>query len=145
MKASSKLASLIAVFALSPLVAVADPMEFEVSVFCPNVGNGFNSLAHFGDYIAGNGEELLGGQRRNVYFKSTESIASKIPAGFTNYKNKKATYDSTTGSVTCSYSTYLYDAPEFSVSYTLTNGKGGIVTHQTDERITFRLPIGFKA
>lgn len=142
----STLASVLAVFALTPIVALADPTDLEVNVFCPYTSGAGNVLANHGDYIAGNGEEIVNGMgRKTIYFKSTDSLPQNIPAKLNNYRHEKAEYDSTTARVSCVYTSFMEGEPSFNVSYTLTNGRGGMIIAQTPDHVTFRLPVGFKA
>jgi len=79
-----------------------------------------------------------------VYFKS-EGIPSNTPGSLTNYFNDAAAYDSTTGRVSCSYQSNISTDPYFTVSYTLTNGRGGAVQGQTNNAISILFPVGLKA
>lgn len=145
MKASIRLASFIAVFALTPAVAFADPTELEVSVFCPAITGTTNVLANYGSYVGGKGEEIMGPTGRKIIYFKSDNLPSGVPAKLTNYRPQEADYDSTNGRVACSYVSYRDGEPRFSVSYTLTNGIGGIVTDRSVSHVVFRLPLGFAA
>lgn len=145
MKVSLIAASIASLLALTPAIAVADPTELDIRVVCPGTYGYNNVLTHHGDYVAGYGEEFIdrvGGKQ--IYFKST-TLADNTPKDLSNYRNEKVEYDSTSGRVSCTYSSNQNQEPLLSVSYTLTNGKGGIVTSQSFNEIAIRLPLGLRA
>ncbi len=125
-------------------VVTADPVSVSTYVACPGTQNGSSQLTNFGNYIAGFGSQSLLSQTVFVYFKS-EGIPSNTPGNLTNYFNDAAAYDSTTGRVSCSYQSSISTDPYFTVSYTLTNGRGGAVQGQTNNAISILFPVGLKA
>jgi hypothetical protein len=140
MKGNFTLASLFSVLALTPMLALANPAELDVTVFCPAVTN---TLSNYGDYIAGKGYAIVGNNGRNpVYFKSTSPLAPNTPTKLDNYRHEIADYDSTTGSVSCSYTNYDATKASFTVSYTLTNGKGGVVVVNSNDYVSIKLNVG---
>lgn len=141
------LASILSVSALTlmPCVASADPVGVKIDVKCPAAGsNGPDALANFGDVIAGYGQEVVTNQNNPIYFKSTAPLAPNTPSKLSNYRNDSVDYDSTTGTVSCNYVSLIYPEPRISVSYVLTNGKGGIVTNQAGDYVSITLPVGFR-
>ncbi|QRN02824.1 hypothetical protein GH742_02455 [Legionella sp. MW5194] len=136
------LVSLISGLALTSLVH-ASPIGVTVDIFCP-MAMGSNALTNFGDYIAGYGYENLLSQNNLIYFKS-DSVPTDLPTQLTNYFNEMVNYNSTTGRVTCGYVSNLPTEPRFTVSYYLTNGKGGAVQWQSSNSINIILPMGITA
>lgn len=144
MKISPIFASLLLIFtlALAPAIATADHVgiSIKVDVVCP-IPN-LDVLTNYGDYAEGNGKEMIHGQNMTeVRFKSS-SLPAHMPNKLNNYRNESANYDSTTGQVSCSYTSTNPAEPRFTVSYTLTNGKGGTVLLQFNEFVTIKLPVG---
>lgn len=133
--------SLISGLALTSLVN-AGPVGVTVDIFCPIMGS--NALTNFGDYIAGYGYENLLSQNNLIYFKS-DSLPTDLPAQLNNYFNEYVNYNSTTGRITCGYISNLTSEPRFTVSYYLTNAKGGAVQWQSSNSINIILPLGIKA
>lgn len=130
------------VLALSPLSASADPVGLRVTIQCPGIAGNQNVITNFGDYVGGSGMEIMDNQNPfPVYFKSV-SLAPNTPADLSNYNNQSARYDSTKGSVSCAYTSSNLSEPALSVSYALTNGKGGAVTGSDQASVSFVLPVG---
>jgi len=123
----------------TPLLSYADPVNLQIDIQCPIVNSSSSTLSNFGDYIAGYGMETVSNQMFPIYFKS--GPIQNIPAQLTNYVNSNTQYDSTKGTITCSYTSN--DAnPPFTVMYDLTNGKGGVVTSSSANSIDINLPVG---
>lgn len=140
------LVSLLSVSALTvmPVVASADPVVFNIKVTCPISGTSApNDLSNFGDVIAGYGKEELEDNNYNViYFKSTAPLNPNTPHKLDNYRNESIDYDSATGTVSCNYISAMQSEPRLSVSYVLTNGKGGRVAERTGSYVNILLPLG---
>jgi hypothetical protein len=152
MKKSYSLKSLAILFSLliAPPALMAktigitiNPTGLNIDIVCPETQSGPNVLANFGDYIAGYGYENILSQTNNIYFKSS-CLPSDIPNQLTNYNNDSVKYNSTTGLVTCAYSSINQNEGNFSINYTLTNGRGGVVLSQSNNEINLLLPVGFK-
>jgi hypothetical protein len=142
MKRSIIVSSVLSLLALSPVVALAEPSELEIHVSCPQV----DVLANHGDYIAGYGEEtIVSMPTKKIYFKSTNVLDANTPKNLKSYFSEKVEYDSTSGQVSCTYTDYRNRYPNVTVSYTLTNAKGGIAEAQASDRIKIRLPLGLRA
>lgn len=142
MKMKLLLAVSASTLAISSPVAFADPNPFTLQIQCPNVNNPVNILSNYGDYIAGYGIEQIQGHEEvaQIYFKSKSNIKG-IPAQLDDYINSGVKYNSTTGDVTCAYSSAVGD-PSFGVTYTLANGKGGKAAIAESDRITVIIPFG---
>ncbi|RDI42853.1 hypothetical protein [Aquicella lusitana] len=121
-----------------PSVSLADPVGLRVEINCPTR----NELANFGDYVAGNGYEVIQDRFNTIYFKSS-SLPTLMPAKLDTYRSESTEYDSTSGRVTCYYNSLAQD-PRFSVAYTLTNGRGGSVISQSESNIAISLPFGLR-
>lgn len=146
MKTYVALASLLSVSALSltPVIAAADPAGINILVRCPTTQGVQNVLTHFGDYIAGYGDETIQNQGSTpIYFKSS-ALAFGVPGQLGNYHNNGTSYESSSGQVTCNYTSSNPKEPNFAVSYDLTNGKGGTIVQQGKDFIRFVLPVGLR-
>ncbi|CAM3044830.1 hypothetical protein LEAN103870_14540 [Legionella anisa] len=126
-----------------PEMAMADPIGYEVNVFCPMTQGGPNAVTNFGSYIGGYGMENILSQTLQVYFRSTGSVQD-VPANLINYFNDSVTYNSATGNIICSYQSNNPADPRFTVTYTITNGLGGTLLGQSNNSITVRIPVGLK-
>ena len=127
--------------------AVADPSTVSVEYTCPTVqGNNQHTLRNSGFRIAGYGISLVNGSPAfNDPFFVFDLIGGNIyPAKLSNagYVSDSTDYDSTTGIVSCHYSSV--SAPPFAVSYFTTNGIGGIIVSQTANTIMVELPTAFQ-
>ena len=132
------------VITFSSTVALADPIEINLEIQCPIAQNQSNMLSNYGDFIAGYGLERIKGQGDfSIYFKSNASIKG-VPSQLENYFNSGVKYTSTTGDITCEYSSNAGE-PSFEVIYTLTNGKGGKAISLGTSRINVLIPFGLKA
>ena len=76
------------------------------------------------------------------YVDSAQWSTSGVPASLANYSNNTTSYDSTTGVVSCSYTSNAQNEAPFLISYNLTNGFGGYVESQSNNAITIILPAG---
>jgi hypothetical protein len=126
-----------------PLSIAMNPTSLTINVVCPTTQVGPYVLGNLGDYIGGYGYENICSLANNIYFKSS-GLPSDIPHQLTNYYNSSVTYNSTSGSVSCSYSSNNQGEGNFSVNYTLTNGRGGVALSQSNNEINILLPVGFK-
>ncbi len=136
-----RLLSLVAAFVINS--AYADPIEYSMEIKCPAINGTKNILANYGDYVGGYGSQIIdSNQSRPIYFKSL-SLPNGMPAKLGTYDNSLAEYNSATGIVSCKYDSFA-DQPVFTVSYALTNSKGGIVVSQTRDSIFLMLPIGLR-
>src|SRR5579862_4897668 len=124
MKNKFTFASLLASFALAPIISHAAPIGVTEEIFCPYTQGSSNVITNFGNYIAGYGVANLLSQKIDVYFKSSY-FPEGVPSNLSNYLSQSANYDSTTGKVSCTYTSNKVPDPDFTVSYTIVNGKGG--------------------
>ena len=129
--------------AIAPGGVMADPTNVSLYIACPETQPGWNMITNFGNYIAGFGMETVFSTNIPVYFKSTY-MPSNTPNTLINYGNSSIEYDSTTGIVTCNYSTNVASNPVFSVSYTITNGKGGALESVSNKALSLIFPVGLK-
>jgi hypothetical protein len=126
---------------LTPVVASADPGGINITIICPNVQNKEDMLSNYGDYIAGYGvKQIIFEPNLPIYFKSSASTA-RVPVDLQPYVNAWVKYNSSTGSISCSYVSNLGE-PSFDMAYTLTNGKGGKITRVDNDRIFILIPFG---
>lgn len=116
----------------------ADPIRIQADFTCPIV----DMVANFGTYIAGVGMEELLDNHNPVYFKSNDYVGMDVSSDLSNYFNNGAFYDSTTGIVTCSYSSQIHGDPSFDLDYYITNGYGGRIREQTANTIYIIFPFG---
>ncbi|VVC76215.1 hypothetical protein AQUSIP_15210 [Aquicella siphonis] len=132
----------VSILAISPFSVYADPAGIRVTVQCPGTNNGANVITNFGDYAAGYGMETIENQGQfPVYFKSAV-LSPNTPANLSSYYNRSVQYDSTSGRVSCNYSSSNLTEPDLTVAYVLTNGKGGAVLASDSIGVTFSLPVG---
>lgn len=150
MKKSNSLKSLLILSscALSPMaiansIISSNPVALFVEFVCPGIQGTTNIVTNFGSYIAGYGTEFILSNSNSVYFRSSCTTES-VPHKLTNYSNLSTDYDSTTGKITCTYTSNNQDDPNFSVAYFLTNGRGGTIQSQSNNVISVNLPVGFK-
>ena len=127
--------------------AVADPSSVNVEYTCPTTqGNNQHTLRNSGFRIAGYGTSVVNGSPAfNDPFFIFDLVGGNIyPAKISaaNYVSDSTDYDSTTGIVSCHYSSV--SAPPFAVSYVTTNGIGGIIVSQTANTITVDLPTALQ-
>lgn len=136
-----RLISLVAACAMHS--ANADPIDYNMQIKCPTINGKQNILTNYGDYIGGYGSQTLdSNQPRLIYFKSL-SLPSGMPSKLGTYDNSLVEYNSATGVVSCAYESFA-DQPAFTVSYALTNGRGGMVVSQAKNSISLVLPIGLR-
>ena len=132
---------------LSPIamssIVTSNPVALSVEFVCPGTQGTQNIVTNFGSYIAGYGTEFILSNNNNVYFKSN-CLQDGTPRKLTNYNSSATDYDSTTGKVTCTYTSNNSIEPNFSVGYYLTNGRGGTIQSQSNNVIAINLPVGFK-
>lgn len=129
-------------------MVIADPSSERYTFICPSiVGVAPRILTHFGDHIAGYGVEYVNFNAKtpDPYFTGTVVTGSNIPYSLSSgsYSNSNTSYASATGTVSCNYTSTIGFDP-FTVSYALTNGKGGIIAAASANTIDIDLPIGFK-
>jgi hypothetical protein len=141
MKCSLVSMLMLSTVALSP--AMADPVSTGITVDCPGTTLSSNMLTNFGNIVAGYGVENILSQTIQVYFQSA-TLAWNTPASLFNYFNDSASYNSATGVVSCQYQSNIATDPMLTVSYTITNGKGGAVLAQSANSISINLPVGLK-
>ncbi len=149
MKKSMLNAMLCSLCALSVFsnTAIASPSTHTIDITCPGVATtAFPFIVtNFKDYIAGYGNELIDGSLPypNIpYFTYTIPSGANIPSILTGYVNNGTDYDSTLGQVTCQFSRSGFDS--FSVTYPITNGKGGVISTQTNNTIQVLVPFGIR-
>ena len=124
--------------ALTSPIIFANPIEHEVTYICPFV----QSLSNFGSYIGGYGLEILSPSKRiEIYFKSMQQD-SHVPWFLGNYTNYSANYDAPTGTVFCGYTSAYAFEKNFSIAYTITNGKGGRILYRAADSIQVSFLVG---
>ncbi len=143
MKKKYALGSLLALSTLVLSTAIASPVGFQADIYCPSTQGSSNVITNFGDYISGYGVEYLLSQTNPAYFRSTAYVQN-VPATLINYFNDSISYNSTTGVVSCNYQSNIATDPTFSVSYFVTNGKGGAVQWQSANAIGIMFPVGLR-
>lgn len=124
--------------ALTPSTVFANPIEHDVTYICPQA----QKISNFGSYVGGYGIEILSPSKKiPIYFKSMQHDP-QIPWFLGNYSNYSTNYDAPTGIVFCSYaSSYAYEK-NFSVAYSITNGKGGRILQRTADTILVSFLVG---
>jgi len=135
---------LLSAVAVTPGPVVANPINVSTFLACPGTNFSNNVITNFGSYIAGYGEQSFLSTTIPIYFKSEHCIGD-APRSLINYTNFSTSYDSVTGTVTCSYQSSIVSEPLLTVAYTITNGKGGIITSQAPNGISLLIPIGSAA
>ncbi|ARB90685.1 hypothetical protein [Legionella longbeachae] len=134
-------------FILTHGIAIANnpPAYNNITVNCPATSyqqNNTNFITNFGSYIGGYGTASINyATPYQAYFISTGTIQD-IPADLTSYTFLTTTYNSTSGTVTCSYQSNVFTSPVFSISYNFTNALGGTVVSQGNNYISINLPFG---
>lgn len=134
-------------FITAPGIAIANnpPINNNITVNCPATSsqqNPTNFITNFGSYIAGYGTASINyGSQYPVYFISTGSIQD-VPADLSGYTFLTTSYNSTSGTVTCSYQGTIFTSSIFSISYNITNAVGGTVQSQGNSYISINLPFG---
>ena len=152
MKKNHSLGSLLILsgFIMSPAIVTAsvpvpkNPSGIFVDVTCPGVHGISNVLTNFGSYVAGYGQESMSSQPSVPVYFTSSYLPPTVPHSLIYYFNETATYDSTTGVVTCSYLSSQSD-PGFSVNYYVTNGKGGAINMQAANTLEIVFPFGLTA
>lgn len=117
---------------------VAYPIGVSVIFTCPCI----NMLTNSNEQVAGVGTELIFGKNNPVNFESPTSAT--LPNQFLNYNNAGIDYDSVLGEVTCSYVSSVSTDQPFSLSYSMTNGKGGIMSAKSNNTMSIILSVGIR-
>ena len=121
----------------------ANPRGLVVDIACPDTKSPEIALTNYGSYVAGYGYEFFRDvDTRKIYFKSEGALAPTVPSDLTNYYHTGVNYDSTSGKVTCQFSSQKSDEAPFSVAYILTNGLGATVLDATSNGIELEIPVG---
>lgn len=115
----------------------AEPIKHDVTFSCPVI----EMVSNFGDNVAGYGAELIFGESRPVYFK-TLLWPEGVPSDLSSYSSSATDYDSITALITCSYTSSNSNNAAFDLTYSMANGKGGLITAQTASVISLQFPIG---
>jgi hypothetical protein len=130
--------TVIACLATTPVLA--EPITHPVKFICPNP----TDLGYFGSYVAGLGTEILSPSITNIiYFKSTD-VLYNVPSSLANYTNEGTNYDGPSGTVSCLFKSSDSSEGDFSISYEVTNGKGGNILTQTKKAIRVLFFVGLK-
>ncbi|MFA6303741.1 MAG: hypothetical protein WC627_11520 [Legionella sp.] len=139
MKKINVLSTLIAALglAITSTAALAYPIMNIADFSCPDA----RVVANYGSYLAGFGSEAIVGQYNEIYFQSDYWLGG-IPDSLVNYSNSAANYDSTTGIISCSYTSTAETEKSFDLKYYVTNGKGGLIQYQSNTDISVGFPIG---
>jgi hypothetical protein len=131
---------------LSANTVMADPGAANGMFTCPTIsGSSMQTLRNWGYRITGYGVQVIDGTTDMYapFFNYYVPTGAKIPASLTSYASSSTSYESTTGVVSCNYTSNAgFDA--FSVSYQTTHGDGGVVTAQTATSITIAYTVGLK-
>lgn len=123
--------------ALIVSTASADPSKYNLTFTCPNV----DVISNFGDYLGAYGTELIFGESHPVYFRSTV-WPSNVPGDVNTYASYAANYNALTAQVICSYMSTNTEHASFDLLYYISNGKGGLITAQTESIISLEMPVG---
>jgi len=141
-----QVSSVLSVIALSSVifspVAIASSNQLTVEFICP-----FNNvLSHYEQTIIGDGTETVytaPTQISHPTFSYTEHTSDVIPSDLLQYQNHGVSYNSNSGSVSCHFDSYDSKYTPVDLSYTMMNGKGGLVKSSSNNSIVIVLPVGF--
>ena len=140
MKLRSNLALLLlaSTATLAPILAPAGPVAQDVDVRCPLP----NKIHNFGDHLIGQGlvKTQWGEHGADFYAK----VDTKAFGNLANYFNRGANYTADTGTVFCLFANRDDVQKQFTLSYTLENGKGGSIKSQEPAIIYLSIPFGNK-
>lgn len=141
MKKINVLSSLFAAVTLSVAssAVLAYPIYNTADFYCPDI----SLVANYGTYVAGFGSEDILGQVNTIYFQTNRWIGG-VPSSLTNYSSTGTNYESTTGNVTCTYTSSNSAENPFDLVYFVTNGQGGLIQGQSSDSITVNFPIGLR-
>ncbi len=124
-------------------VVFADPIPVKVSVICPLTNPIRDAIANYGSYVAGEGQlNVQQASSSVIYFKSQGNLPGRLPNDLNTYDNFSAAYNANSGEVICSFRSNDPQYPLVSVSYILTNGKGGTITAYGNDYLDISLPVG---
>ncbi|MBA2649819.1 MAG: hypothetical protein H0U75_09555 [Legionella sp.] len=133
---SSLIISVAATFVQIP--AIADPITHKVDFICPAA----DTLANFGQFIAGYGSEILSASTTNKIFFKSKQCSLDVPTYLGNYFSTTTNYDGPSGIVTCSYNSLNPSESSIDISYEITNGKGGRILNKTNSTIRVLFLVG---
>lgn len=127
--------------------AMAVPGNTSIRLDCPGIAaHGVEIVTNYGTYLSGPGLERVGSNTATFpLFSGLIQAGLNVPLDLVTagYANAGTSYDNGSGVVTCSYASALGFSP-FNLTYTLSNGIGGIVTKSGTEEINLMLQVGLK-
>lgn len=143
-----KLATVVAISALSTSIALAAGHLVKVTMDCPDIkGKGVDDkVINYGTYLAGTGIEKVNSDEPTYpLFQGTIVPGSDIPIDLkaAKYHNCGVEYNPTTGGVICKYKSFCGHDP-FSIGYVMKNANDGTVAGSGKEQIHIKLPVGLK-
>jgi hypothetical protein len=115
--------------------------QLTVEFICPTS----NVLAQYDKSIIGDGTETVYTSPTQIshptfiYALQTQDV---IPADLNYYQNHGAAYSSSSGMVSCHFTSSNSTYTPLDLSYTMMNGKGGLVKSVTNNSIIIVLPVG---
>jgi hypothetical protein len=129
-------------------VAMAQPKHQVIRFECPHASGGVASerLTNTGTTIYGEGEENIDGTKYLARFATPVNPGDNIPLDLStgSYSHSGVDYNPVSGRVSCKFnSAGLYDP--FHVSYSIKNGKGGLVLKESNSVITIQIPFGLSS
>lgn len=122
----------------------ASPSIITVHIICPNTTNiGLHALTRYPTRVSGYGTETINGAPafNSPYFNFAIPNGANIPTSFNTYSSSGASFNFSTGIVSCSYTSSGAFTP-FTVQYELTNFMGAQISAQTASTITINQFIG---
>lgn len=141
-----KLATVVAISALSTSISLAAGHLVKVTIDCPSIkGKGVDDkVLNYGTYLAGTGIEKINSDEPTYpLFQGTIVPGSDIPSDLqaAGYRNCGVEYNPLTGGVLCQYKTWKGHDP-FTIGYVMKNALGGSVAGSGKEEIHIKLPAG---
>ncbi len=138
------LASIVAAVGLSTSMAFADPASLVVDVMCPGTTGIVNVLSNYGDHIKGAGTVTIVGLPgpTQAYF-NVSITPGAFPAKLLSYSNSGTDYDSTTATISCSYTSSVSGQDPFTVTYVAENFRGGVIDVANQTISTIRIVSAF--
>ena len=133
----------IAVMSATPIIAQAE-QDLDDIITCPTTLFDDGRLINYGNYIAGQGTEVLQGVTTRPLFM-TKVMPPNVFTDLTGYASTGTYYDSKIGAVKCFYVSEAAGADPFEVQYILPNGNGATAIQATANSIHLKLRVGLKS